>query len=229
MSYGAVLLDVGGVFLVPHGDPVASALADVGIGIEEADFVRSHYCGIGGYDRDAGDGQYLPRYLTGYVEALGIRAEDRGRAIDALVTAWRMSSVDIWRQVLSDSVRGLQRIAARKIPIGIVSNSDGTVEEQLRRHGICQVGPGLGIDVAIVVDSSVIGVAKPDPRAFAPAIAALGLPADEVAFVGDSVLIDVLGAEKSGLQPIHFDPYRICNSSHQHRHIRSLFDLSIWI
>ncbi len=221
-----MLLDVGGVFLVPHGDPVASALADVGIEIGEADFVRSHYSGIAGVDRDTGDGQYLPRYLTGYVEGLGVRTEDRSRAIEALVTAWRTPSVDIWRQVLSQSVRGLQRLAARNIPVGIVSNSDGTVEEQLRRHCICQVGPGLGIDVAIVVDSSVIGVAKPDPRAFAPAIAALGLPADEVAYVGDSVQIDVLGAERSGLQPIHLDPYQVCDSRHQHRHVRSLLDLN---
>ena len=163
--------------------------------------------------------------LKGYVEALGVLQADRRRALDALLALWNEPSVDLWRQVIPESVRGLRLLAELEVPLGIVSNSDGTVEERLQRQGICQVGPGPATEVVAVVDSTVIGVAKPDPRAFAPAIAALRLPASEVAFVGDSVRFDVLGSESARLKPIHLDPYQVCQSPHQHPHIRALGDL----
>jgi putative hydrolase of the HAD superfamily len=111
------------------------------------------------------------------------------------------------------------------VRLGIVSNSDGTVEEQLRRHGICQVGPGQGIEVLAIVDSGAVGVAKPDPAIFASAIAALDRPVTDIGFVGDSVRYDVLGAEAAGLVPIHLDPYGLCQTEHRHDHIGALRDL----
>ena len=47
--------------------------------------------------------------------------------------------------------------------LAIVSNADGSVEAQLAADGICQVGPGRASTVDAVLDSSVVGVAKPDP------------------------------------------------------------------
>ena len=41
----------------------------------------------------------------------------------------------------------------------------------LRRSGVCQVGPGAGVAVRCVVDSHVVGVAKPDPAIFDHAVA----------------------------------------------------------
>ena len=42
--------------------------------------------------------------------------------------------------------------------------------------------------MSCVIDSHVVGVAKPDPRIFEPALAALGLPASaRIAYVGDTV------------------------------------------
>jgi putative hydrolase of the HAD superfamily len=62
--------------------------------------------------------------------------------------------------------------------------------------------------VACVVDSHVVGVAKPDPRIFEPALAALGLPASpRVAYVGDTVFYDVRAAAAAGLTPLLHDPF----------------------
>ena len=227
MSFRAVLLDVGGVFLVPHGGFVTEALAEVGAGVEDPDFERAHACGIAEVDLELGKGDDTLRYLQGYVEALGVLPADRPRALDALLALWDTPSVDLWSQPVSGSIHGLCKLAERDLPLGIVSNSDGTVEERLRRQRICQVGTGDGVQVVVIIDSSVVGVAKPDPRTFAPAIAALGLPADEIAFVGDSIRYDVKGSESAGLLPIHFDPYHACQSRRPHRDIRSLDELVV--
>lgn len=210
---------------MPHRETVTETLGDVGVAVEVADFVWAHTKGVAAVDSRLGGGDDERWYLEGYVEALGVPKSDRLRALDALLALWNEPSVDLWRQVIPESVRGLRLLAELELPLGIVSNSDGTVEERLRRQGICQVGPGPAVAVIAVVDSTVIGVAKPDPRAFAPAIAALGLPASEVAFVGDSVRFDMLGSERAGLQPVHLDPYQACQSVHRHRHISALGEL----
>jgi FMN phosphatase YigB (HAD superfamily) len=47
----------------------------------------------------------------------------------------------------------------------------------------------------------------PDPRIFGEAIAALGLPPQRVAYVGDSYVNDVGGATAAGLVPLLYDPF----------------------
>lgn len=54
------------------------------------------------------------------------------------------------------------------------------------------------------VDGSVTGVLKPDPKAYAFALDALGLPAGEVLFVDDQPT-NVAGAEAAGLPALFFD------------------------
>jgi putative hydrolase of the HAD superfamily len=56
----------------------------------------------------------------------------------------------------------------------------------------------------IVVDASTTEILKPDPRAYALAIDALKLPAQEILFVDDQ-LRNIVGAVKAGLQTQYFD------------------------
>ena len=59
-----------------------------------------------------------------------------------------------------------------------------------------------------VVDSHVVGVAKPDPAIFAHAAVHFpGITPECIAYVGDSVTLDVGGARAAGLHPILVDPY----------------------
>jgi len=61
---------------------------------------------------------------------------------------------------------------------------------------------GLHVDVfdsVVVADPS---VRKPDPRAFAPLVDALGLAPSKIAYVGDSVRADVEGALGAGFGPV---------------------------
>ena len=53
-----------------------------------------------------------------------------------------------------------------------------------------------------VVVSGDVGIKKPDPAIFTPALEQTGLVADEALFVGDSPEDDVAGARAAGLRPV---------------------------
>lgn len=167
----AVLLDVGGVFVVPHPDPVGAALAGL-CEIDRESAERAHYAGVAAVDRSPAVDPLLD-YLKSYVASLGVPEYDVIAAAERLTAIWSQPSVDLWRQVVEDSVQALVSLKASGVKLGIVSNSDGTVEEQLRQHRICQVGNGLGVPVLAILDSAVVGVAKPDPTIFSLALQAL--------------------------------------------------------
>jgi putative hydrolase of the HAD superfamily len=225
VSIEALLLDLGGVFLIPDGSLIAESLSDAGVPIGPADYEQAHYAGIAAVDRGVGEGEGKLSYLGGYLEALDIQPERRPRAISTLATLWEAPSVALWRQHIPGSIAGLRRLAELAVPLGFVSNSDGTAEEQLREHRIGQVGPGEGVEVVVITDSAVVGVAKPDPRVFDSAVGALGVSPERIAYVGDSVRYDVLGSEAAGMVPVHFDPHRTCESSHEHLHVKAIVEL----
>ena len=221
-----VLLDVGGVFLVPSRDRLAEPLGELLIGTlsdEECD--RAHYEGIHALDvaNVPGDGDRRI-YLNGYLSSIGIPKNRRGAAIDRLVPVWRGPSPDLWRRVLGGSIAGLRSLHHADLRLGIVSNSDGHVEEELVRNRICQVGPGQGVPVQTIVDSDVVGVAKPDPTIFDFALPSLDLDPSDVIYVGDSVKYDVRSAEAAGMTPLHFDPLNLCEETN-HLHIAQVGDV----
>jgi FMN phosphatase YigB (HAD superfamily) len=115
-----------------------------------------------------------------------------------------------WTRVAPGSVEVLRGVARHGIPIAVVSNAGGSVEADLKAAQICQVGEGAGVCVAAVIDSSVVGVAKPDPAIFSFALDAAETPPQRAIFIGDSVAIDVEGARLAGIHGLHFDPYGFC-------------------
>jgi len=88
----------------------------------------------------------------------------------------------------------LEALAAR-VPLGVVSNGCGNTAVLLREAGLADL-------FRVVVDSAAAGVWKPDPAIFAPALAALGIAAGEVAMVGDRLDRDVQAASAAGLRTV---------------------------
>lgn len=222
----AVILDVGGVLLVPHQEPVNVALAPLGIELDGAQAERAHYFGIRALDA-AEDDEAAARlaYLVGYADAAGVPLSRRDEALQRMRQVWGGPTIDLWRRIVSGSVDGLKRLAASGHKMGIVSNADGTIEEQLRRSEICQVGEGLGVPVLAIVDSHIVGIAKPAAEIFRHALDPLGVLPEEALYVGDTVRYDVRGARAAGLQPVHFDPFDLCPERTDHKHIHRLIEL----
>lgn len=222
----AVILDVGGVLLVPHEEPVNLALSAFGISLTGEEAERAHYFGVHAMDL-AEDDEYAARlaYLVGYAEGAGVPAASVDSAVERMRDVWSGPTIDLWRRLVSGSSEGLKRLAASGRKMGIVSNADGTIEEQLRRNEICQVGEGLGVPVLAIVDSHIVGIAKPAAEIFRHALDPLGVSPAEAMYVGDTVRYDVRGARAAGLRPVHFDPFDLCSARDDHAHVRRLIEV----
>ncbi len=131
---------------------------------------------------------------------------------------------DGWTRQPPTARDGLLALAEIPISVVVVSNADGLVEARLALQRLCQVGAGDGLRVAAVLDSSVVGVAKPDPAIFELAIEASGVARERTVHVGDSVAVDVLGAQGAGIVGVHFDPFGLCRDE-GHAHVSDLRDL----
>jgi putative hydrolase of the HAD superfamily len=74
------------------------------------------------------------------------------------------------------------------------------------------------VPVQTIIDSGVVGVAKPDPAIFDFALPSLDLDPSEVIYVGDSVKYDIRSAEAAGMTPLHIDPFGLCEER-DHSHV----------
>lgn len=216
----AVFLDVGGVFHLPSHSLIGEALRRVGLDpLPEADVLdRAHYAGAKALEvwptGDVRVGLWAA-YERAYALECGVPDERLDDAIAELDLAFAQPGV--WSQLAPGSLDGLRALADTGVTLAIVSNSDGTLEERLRAEAICQVGPGDGVPMAIVIDSDAVGVAKPDPAIFHLALEACGVAPERVLHIGDTVGADVNGALAAGVRPIHLDPYGFCDDDwHPH-------------
>jgi putative hydrolase of the HAD superfamily len=233
----AILLDAGGVLIFPQPGLLLPSLFAAGVFPDVAALERAHYRAMVVQDLAAAPPEartWWRDYLTGYVAACGVPQERCGEVALQIAEVTRGHA---WSHVGTGTTSGLRALAALGLPMGVVSNSDGTVEAELRQLGVCyapdghQPGshhlPDSGVRVGVVVDSAVVGVAKPDPAIFGIALEAIRVPASQtVLYVGDSLRYDVAGAVAAGLQPVHLDPYGFCPLPSGHPHVRSLAELA---
>lgn len=215
-----VLLDVGGVLLVP--DPVTVGEVTRGHGGQGTTerVIRAHYAAMAAAD----DGVRFtwPVYYRRLAEGCAVPTRSVEAAAVALRTAY--TATNVWRTSLPGARAALTRLAEHGHRIAIVSNSDGTVEKALAAATLCQVGPGPGVEVDLVLDSHLVGAAKPDPAIFVLALEGLGLGPGQVVHVGDTLFADVAGARAAGIRPLHVDPYGDCRQPAGHEHVRDLAD-----
>jgi putative hydrolase of the HAD superfamily len=217
----AVLLDAGGVLLVPDPSAVRLELAPLGVTPDDDTCFRAHYASM--REVDIIGGPDWPVVDRCFARAVGVpedRVEDAVPFIDEIYMH------DRWTPVpgAAEALIALQDIG---MPLAVVSNASGTMEQQLLTQEVCSVDGHTVAKVAIVVDSHVVGVEKPDPKIFSFALDALGSPAPErCIYVGDTVAFDVVGARAAGLWPVHVDPFALCPGTTDHAHVTSLTDVA---
>lgn len=106
-----------------------------------------------------------------------------------------------WR-AYDDVESAFERLAARGITIGIISNWDRRLESLLD-------GLGLSKYLSTVVSSAAVGLHKPDPRIFELACMRSGVAPGDAAHVGDHHYADVLGARAAGMAAVLIDRHGI--------------------
>ncbi|MGH8973187.1 MAG: HAD family hydrolase [Acidimicrobiia bacterium] len=220
----AVFLDVGGVFHLPDHDLITEALHRAGVAVDPAVLDRAHYAGVAALvdwpDEEHG---IWRAYEEAYASAAGVPAARLDDAVAELDAAF--ATKGMWSRVVPEAVDALRHLGESGLALAIVSNSDGTLEGRLAAEGICQVGPGRGVPMAIVIDSGAVGVAKPNPAIFDIALEATGVAPEAAIHVGDAVGADVAGARAAGVRPVHLDPHGFCVDG-SHPHLRSLAELA---
>ncbi len=117
--------------------------------------------------------------------------------------------------------RALNLLAATKRPLGVISNSDGTVRALLER-----------LDLAhrfdFIVDSGVVGFEKPDPRIFEMACRLAGVPPAQASYIGDLPSVDHRGASEAGLDASILDPAGVWKGKRL-RTFRTLEQYAEWV
>jgi len=238
----AILLDAGGVLVFPEPANLLPPLREVGVDPDLAALERAHYHAMAAQDRQPAppaQNTWWRDYLTSYLAACGVAEASCEQLATEIAQHPRRYG---WAHAGFGVMDGLRALAGLGLPMGVVSNSNGTVEADLRRVGVCFVPDGVGpdgvgsigdgqapegIEMGVILDSAVVGVAKPDPGIFRIALDALNVPADgTVLHVGDSLRYDVAGALAAGLQPVHMDPYGLCSAPEGHPHVTSLAELA---
>ena len=204
-NFDAILFDAGGIFLLPDPTVLGPLLAYHGGDSSIEAHRRAHYAGMAAKSAAGSQEKDWSTYNRAYVTSVGVPDHEIELATTVLEET---RNAYTWRWPIPESLRAIQGLSAANVPMGVVSNASGQIAQVLARSGVCQEGEGPHVPMRVVIDSHIVGVAKPDPRIFDFALPAFpGAQRERIAYVGDSVTMDVGGARAAGLYPILLDPH----------------------
>jgi putative hydrolase of the HAD superfamily len=205
----AVLLDVGFTLTFCHGGRIAALALAYGVAVEPADIeaaenvVRremARFVWAATREQEAERPSTAgPAFFQRMLECAG--AVGAPQTVErAAVAIWKAHLVrNLWSRVGDGVEPALKRLRAAGIKLAVVSNSEGTVQSML-------TDVGLDGYFDAIVDSWVVGVAKPDPRIFRLALDAIATAADDAVMVGDTITTDIVGAAAAGIRAVLIDP-----------------------
>jgi len=192
-DYGHVLggLDLGELAERLRGEHFPAEIGTLRAAMATA--YRAHDAAIAaGHGHEAG----WRALMNVFVTAGTVPEADRDRIVDAL---WRAQPTrNLWRDVPDEARALLAALTAAGVKMVITSNSEGRAADLLRELGIAD-------HFVDILDSGVLGFAKPDRRIFELSAARVGVPLESIAHIGDSERADIVGARDAGAYAIRFD------------------------
>ncbi len=206
-----IFFDAGNTFLSMDFDRVAAAAAGLGVEcsgrqLERAEAASRPALSAALAERRTTEGGGAFRfYLGAMLERLPASCRD-GVEPDAVASALAERlflpgrNDRLWNRRLPGRRKALERIRALGYRMVVVSNSDGSMARTLTRIGMDHLFDGL-------VDSTVVGFEKPDPRIFEVALDLAGARPERTVHVGDLYAADVAGAWAAGVHAVLLDPW----------------------
>lgn len=88
-------------------------------------------------------------------------------------------------------------LSSLKLPMGVLSNFNSSLEIQMEEL--------FAIKFEHIFVSELMGIAKPHIEFYTKAIEAIGIPAQEILYIGDSLKLDIEPALKVGMQAFLID------------------------
>lgn len=140
------------------------------------------------------------------------------------------SMIDFWNENLpkcftpDKSVLNLLEKISRRIKTAIITN--GTTQRQKEKVK----NSGLDKYFEMILISEEVGHRKPDKMIFDIAVDELNINSEEVLFIGDNLVWDVMGSQEAGMTGVWFNPLGISNDTdikpdHEIRTLESILDL----
>jgi putative hydrolase of the HAD superfamily len=221
--FDTILLDAGGVLLDLDYAQLAAMLMERGCSSTPAELSRfealarveiEHKVRKGGRTGDAWRG-----YFFTILGEAGLDPKEHASLVDEL---WALHHRQgLWVDPIPGAVEAVRSLREQGYRIGVVSNAEGRVEQDLDAAGY----QGL---FETVVDSHCVGVEKPDPAIFAIALDRMGAEPSGALFAGDVPAVDVVGARRAGIAPVLVDRHDLFLDVDAPR-ISSLADLPDWL
>jgi len=196
MALQAVFLDAGGVLVNPNWTRVSEALAGRGVRVEPTRLESAEPAAKRDLDtteriRTTTDRTRGWEYFNLVLGHAGIPLS--GATDDALAELHEYHQRhNLWESVPAEVPAALAALRRAGLRLAVVSNSNGTLRAKMARLGLASA-------FDLMVDSSEVGVEKPDPAIFAIALERLGVGAASVVHLGDFYQIDVVGARSAGI------------------------------
>jgi HAD superfamily hydrolase (TIGR01549 family) len=197
-----LLLDAGGVLVVPNWTRVAETLRGHGVeasvdALRAAEptvkFAIDTFVGVS----SSSDAKRWGDYLEGVITTAGVPLS--GAALEALreIRTYHAAN-NLWEEVPEDVVPALERIRRLGLTVAVASNANGTVQRAFDRLGLSSY-------FDVVCDSHFEGVEKPQRRFFEIVLARCRGKPDTTLHVGDLYHVDIVGARNAGLTAILLD------------------------
>lgn len=223
-----IFFDAGNTLLYPRVEELAQQLSDEGYPATVADFHAAERIAKKKFDAwlwprlesggipAAVDRLYWTDYLHTLMDRLRVPVARHGAVSEQIIERFR--DIQFWSRVFPDTVPVLQSLRDAGYYLGVISNSVGTMEEQLNRVGLAPY-------FRTILDSAVVGVEKPHREIFQMALEQAAISSAEALFVGDTYATDVGGARRAGIQGVLIDRFGIYDDGVDSPRVRSLDEL----
>jgi putative hydrolase of the HAD superfamily len=218
----ALMFDFGGTLAFLDYELLAREFSREGRKLDALKLEHAEYAGRAAIDKhlmSAGNSNATAAayelFFRGWMTAAGIPEEEFREHADRFGAIHREAT--LWRVVRPGTIEALEQFKSQGYKLAVVSNAEGQVEGDAKRFGLAKY-------FDVIIDSHIVGVAKPDPRIFQIALERLGVGPDEVKFTGDIYSVDVAGARAAGIEARLIDQHdRYSWVEHEKiRHIREL-------
>jgi putative hydrolase of the HAD superfamily len=127
----------------------------------------------------------------------------------------------LWTVAIPGTPEALRRLKEQGYRMAVISNAEGRVEQDLLSAGY----DGL---FETVVDSSVVGVEKPDPAIFKIALERIDAAPESALYLGDVPSVDVEGARSAGIAPVLLDRHDLYQDVDAPR-VQSIEEFEAWL
>lgn len=203
MPITTILFDAGGTLVHLDHRVLQKHLRQAGFPLSLHAVRRAEYAAKAEIDRrmlaavaDNDETRRRP-YFAALFEALAVERSVAARVMEELDDIHARHN--LWRVVLPSTSKVLADLQTRGLTLGVVSNSDGRIGAILEQ---CEIRRFF----SVLIDSSEIGVEKPDPHIFHLALAQAHASPAQTLFVGDIYSLDIVGAQRTGMRAFLLDP-----------------------